>query len=116
MQTHTRHALVRAALPGAIALVLALSVMIGAVANAANPAPVVLGTADQFAVMTAGTLYNNGTTVIDKGKVGWTTSISGTGTATGIVPTVLSTVGSTPTGAILPNLPVTTNPLLPGGH
>jgi hypothetical protein len=40
----------------------------------------------------------------------------GTGTATGIVPTVLSTVGSTPTGAILPNLPVTTNPLLPGGH
>jgi hypothetical protein len=40
----------------------------------------------------------------------------GTGTATGIVPTVLNTVGSTPTGAILPNLPVTANPLLPGGH
>jgi hypothetical protein len=40
----------------------------------------------------------------------------GTGTATGTVPTVLSTVGSTPTGAVLPNLPVTTNPLLPGGH
>ena len=34
----------------------------------------------------------------------------------GTVPTVLSTGGSTPTGAILPNLPVTANPLLPGGR
>jgi hypothetical protein len=40
----------------------------------------------------------------------------GTGTATGAVPTVINTVGSAPAGAILPNQPVTTNPLFPGGH
>ena len=43
----------------------------------------------------------------------------GSVTPTGTVLTdanVLNTVGSTPTGAILPNLPVTTTPLLPGGH
>ena len=40
----------------------------------------------------------------------------GTGTATGPVPTVLNIVGSAPTGAILPNQGVTTNPLFPGGH